>query len=247
MLKGRLFVGMARGYQTRWQNVIGQRFGVTSTASDRSAADQRNRLLFDEHYKILKMAWENDLLRYKGPVYEIPHPFEDGIPKWPPSATTTAKYGVPGEVDENGTVRGISVVPKPYSQPHPQLFQAFGASPRTLEWCGQENVTPTILAGPMEMVKQLAEAYREGARSRGRNPALGEGVGLCRTIHFTKNKADIYHRRKIRSAGLDRMVRAVRLHGRIATAGRGRPRADAGRASCRSVDEKRTADRRHRR
>ena len=44
----------------------------------------------------------------------------------------------------------------------------------------------------MEMVKQLAEAYREGARSRGRNPALGEGVGLCRTIHFTKNKADIY-------------------------------------------------------
>jgi alkanesulfonate monooxygenase SsuD/methylene tetrahydromethanopterin reductase-like flavin-dependent oxidoreductase (luciferase family) len=192
MLKGRLFVGMARGYQARWQNVIGQRFGVTSTASDRSAADQRNRLLFDEHYKILKMAWENDLLRYKGPVYEIPHPFEDGIPKWPPSATTTAKYGVPGEVDENGTVRGISVVPKPYSQPHPQLFQAFGASPRTLEWCGQENVTPTILAGPMEMVKQLAEAYREGARSRGRNPALGEGVGLCRTIHFTKNKADIY-------------------------------------------------------
>jgi alkanesulfonate monooxygenase SsuD/methylene tetrahydromethanopterin reductase-like flavin-dependent oxidoreductase (luciferase family) len=193
MLKGRLFIGMARGYQARWQNVVGQRLSVTSTASDKSAADQRNRLLFDEHYKILKMAWEDDLLRYKGPVYEIPYPFEDGIPNWPPAATTTAKYGVPGEVDEKGTVRGISVVPKPYSKPHPQLFQAFGASPRTLEWCGQENVTPTILAGPMEMVKQLAEAYRAGARSRGRNPALGEGVGLCRTIHFTKNKDDIYN------------------------------------------------------
>jgi alkanesulfonate monooxygenase SsuD/methylene tetrahydromethanopterin reductase-like flavin-dependent oxidoreductase (luciferase family) len=89
-------------------------------------------------------------------------------------------------------VRGISVVPKPYTKPHPQLFQAFGASPRTLEWCGQENVTPTILAGPMQMVHQLAEAYREGARSRGRNPQLGEGVGLCRTIHFTNNKNDIY-------------------------------------------------------
>jgi alkanesulfonate monooxygenase SsuD/methylene tetrahydromethanopterin reductase-like flavin-dependent oxidoreductase (luciferase family) len=53
MLKGRLFVGMARGYQARWTNVVGQRFGVTSTA-DKSAADQRNRLLFDEHYAILE-------------------------------------------------------------------------------------------------------------------------------------------------------------------------------------------------
>jgi hypothetical protein len=44
----------------------------------------------------------------------------------------------------------------------------------------------------MEMVMQLAEAYRAGARSRGRNPNLGEGVGLCRTIHFTNNKSDIY-------------------------------------------------------
>ena len=110
MLKGRLFVGMARGYQARWTNVIGQRFGVTSTASDKSAADQRNRLLFDEHYAILKKAWENDLLRYKGPVYEVPYPFDGGIPNWPPTAATTAKYGVPGEVDEHGTVRGISVV-----------------------------------------------------------------------------------------------------------------------------------------
>ena len=192
MLKGRLFVGMARGYQARWTNVDGQRFGVTSTASDKSAADQRNRLLFDEHYAVLKKAWVNDLLRYKGPVYEVPYPFDEGIPNWPPTAATTAKYGVPGEVDEHGTVRGISVVPKPYTKPHPQLFQAFGASPRTLEWCGQENVTPTILAGPMEMVMQLAEAYRAGARSRGRNPNLGEGVGLCRTIHFTNNKSDIY-------------------------------------------------------
>ena len=29
MLRGRLFVGMARGYQARWQNILCQRFGVT--------------------------------------------------------------------------------------------------------------------------------------------------------------------------------------------------------------------------
>jgi alkanesulfonate monooxygenase SsuD/methylene tetrahydromethanopterin reductase-like flavin-dependent oxidoreductase (luciferase family) len=192
MLQGRFFVGMARGYQARWQNVLGQRFNVTSTASDQSAADQRNRLLFNENYKIMKMAWENDLLRYKGPTYEIPFPYEEGIPNWPPSDTTTRPYGVPGEVDENGTVRGISVVPGPYTRPHPQLFQAFGASPGTLRWCGEENVTPTILAGPMENVRNLIQVYQEGAASRGREVPFGKGIGLCRTFHIVKDRADLY-------------------------------------------------------
>ena len=191
MLKGRLFVGMARGYQARWQNVIGQKFNVTSTASDQSEADHRNRLLFEEHYKIMKMAWTNDLLRYKGPTYEVPYPYE-GIPNWPPAETTTKKYGVPGEVDENGTVRGISVVPAPYTKPHPQLFQAFGASPRTLFWCGEEDVTPTILAGPYDNVVHLMRMYQEGAASKGRDVEFGKGVGLCRTFHFVDDKAKLH-------------------------------------------------------
>src|SRR3712207_7360589 len=53
----RSFVGMARGYQARWQNILGQRFDVTSTASDMSDADQRNRLLFSENFTIMKKAW----------------------------------------------------------------------------------------------------------------------------------------------------------------------------------------------
>jgi alkanesulfonate monooxygenase SsuD/methylene tetrahydromethanopterin reductase-like flavin-dependent oxidoreductase (luciferase family) len=74
MLQGRLFVGMARGYQARWQNVLCQRFGVTSTASDQSEADQRNRLLFSENFKIMKKAWTEDLLTYDGPTYQVPYP-----------------------------------------------------------------------------------------------------------------------------------------------------------------------------
>jgi alkanesulfonate monooxygenase SsuD/methylene tetrahydromethanopterin reductase-like flavin-dependent oxidoreductase (luciferase family) len=192
MLKGRLFVGLARGYQSRWQNVICQRFNVTSTASDESASDMRNRLLFEEHFKIMKMAWANDVLRYKGPVYEIPYPYEEGIPNWPPAATTTLPYGAPGEVDEDGTVRGLSVVPSPYTKPHPQLFQAFGASPATLRWCGEEDVTPTILAGPIETCKMLIDVYREAAAAKGRNVPFGKGIGIVRTFHITENKEQIY-------------------------------------------------------
>jgi alkanesulfonate monooxygenase SsuD/methylene tetrahydromethanopterin reductase-like flavin-dependent oxidoreductase (luciferase family) len=186
MLQGRLFVGMARGYQARWQNVLCQRFDVTSTASDQSAADQRNRLLFNENFKIMKKAWTEDLLTYDGPTYKIPYPTE-GIPNWPPSDTITRPYGQPGEVDENGTVKGACVVPKPYTSPHPQLFQAFGASPGTLQWCGEENVTPTILMGSLEKLRQLIEIYVAAAESRGRSPRFGEGIGVCRTFYVFPN------------------------------------------------------------
>jgi alkanesulfonate monooxygenase SsuD/methylene tetrahydromethanopterin reductase-like flavin-dependent oxidoreductase (luciferase family) len=186
ILKGRLFVGMARGYQARWQNILCQRFGVTSTASDQSEADQRNRLLFSENFKIMKMAWESDLLRYDGPTYKVPFPY-NGIPGWPPAETITGRYGAPGEVDENGTVKGVSIVPKPYTTPHPQLFQAFGASPGTLQWCGEENVTPTILTGPVENLRNLCEIYLKAAESRGRHPKLGEGIGVCRTFYVFPN------------------------------------------------------------
>jgi alkanesulfonate monooxygenase SsuD/methylene tetrahydromethanopterin reductase-like flavin-dependent oxidoreductase (luciferase family) len=186
MLQGRLFVGMARGYQARWQNVLCQRFGVTSTASDQSEADQRNRLLFEENFRIMKQAWTEDLLRYNGPTYQVPYPFE-GIPNWPPAKTITEPYGVPGEVDEHGTVQGLGVVPKPYTQPHPQLFQAFGASPGTLRWCGEEDVTPTILMGPLENLHNLMKIYIEGAEARGRHPRFGEGIGVCRTFYIFPN------------------------------------------------------------
>lgn len=201
MLGGRLFVGMARGYQFRWQNILCQKFGVTATNSDQGEADQRNRTLFNEHYKIMKMAWANDLLSYDGPTYQIPYPYS-GIPNWPPARTITAKYGVPGEVDEHGTVKGVGVVPKPLTQPHPQLFQAFGASPGTLRWCGEENVTPTMLAGHPDNIRKLIEVYLEGAESRGRKPRLGEGIGVCRTFYILPNGTP-----DVRAALLDKAER----------------------------------------
>jgi alkanesulfonate monooxygenase SsuD/methylene tetrahydromethanopterin reductase-like flavin-dependent oxidoreductase (luciferase family) len=159
---------------------------VTATNSDQGEADQRNRLLFNEHFKIMKLAWANDLLSYDGPTYQVPYPYE-GIRNWPPAHTITAKYGVPGEVDAEGTVKGVGVVPKPFTQPHPQLFQAFGASPGTLRWCGEEDVTPTMLAGAIDNIRQLIEVYMEGAESRGRKVRFGEGIGVCRTFHIVEN------------------------------------------------------------
>jgi len=194
MLNGRFFAGFARGYQARWQNVLGQKYNAVATASDQSEADERNRQLFEEHFQIIKAAWTQELLRYKGATYEVPYPYEEGIKNWPPTQTTTLPYGTPGEVDADGTVRGVSVVPKPYTQPYPKLFQAFGVSERTLLWCGAENVAPTILWGPMEGVENLARKYQEGAASSGRQVPFGQDIGLCRTFHFVDDKSEIYEK-----------------------------------------------------
>jgi alkanesulfonate monooxygenase SsuD/methylene tetrahydromethanopterin reductase-like flavin-dependent oxidoreductase (luciferase family) len=134
----------------------------------------------------MKKAWQEDLLQYDGPTYKIPYPVE-GIPNWPPAQSITGRYGQPGEVDEHGTIKGVSVVPRPYTSPHPHLFQAFGASPGTLRWCGEEDVTPTILMGSHEKLRQLIDIYIEGANSRGRTPAFGQGIGVCRTFYVYPN------------------------------------------------------------
>src|SRR5262249_36288960 len=151
-----------------------------------SDVDRRNRELFQENFRILKAAWADDLLRYRGPSYEVPYPYE-GVPNWPPAEAITRPYGVPGEADEHGTVQGVSVVPQPSTLPHPQLVQAFGGSPATLTWCGEEDVCPTIFAGPVESLAFLANFYVEGAASRGRRVSLGENVGLCRSFYIVEN------------------------------------------------------------
>jgi alkanesulfonate monooxygenase SsuD/methylene tetrahydromethanopterin reductase-like flavin-dependent oxidoreductase (luciferase family) len=186
LTRGRLIVGLARGYQSRWMSVLGQKFDVGATLSDQSDVDRRNRELFQENFRIMKLAWASDLLRYRGPSYEVPHPF-DGVPGWPPAHETTLPYGVPGEVDEDGTVHGVSVVPKPLTQPHPKLFQAFGGSPATLTWCGEEDVSPTIFAGPIETLQFLADFYVQGAASRGRDVPLGHEIGICRSFYIVED------------------------------------------------------------
>jgi alkanesulfonate monooxygenase SsuD/methylene tetrahydromethanopterin reductase-like flavin-dependent oxidoreductase (luciferase family) len=167
-------------------NILCQKLGVGATYSDGSEADRSNRLLFSENFKIIKKAWADELLTYDGPTYKVPSPLE-GIPDWPPAETITAKYGAPGEIGPDGrTVQGVSVVPRPYQSPHPPLFQAFGASPPTIEWCGENDVVPTILFGAVERVRELLGIFQAAQAAQGRTYGLGERVGVCRTFHIVE-------------------------------------------------------------
>jgi alkanesulfonate monooxygenase SsuD/methylene tetrahydromethanopterin reductase-like flavin-dependent oxidoreductase (luciferase family) len=187
LTKGRTFVGFARGYQTRWLNQMAQKIHVSATTSDKSETDRINREAFEEVFHFLKLAWGDEPFRFKGKYYEYPYP-QDGTP-WP-AAEWTRQYGYPGEVDELGRIQKINVVPKPYQRPHPPLFQAFSVSEETVRWCAKEGIIPTILLPQPPVVRKLVEAYREEARSAGRNLRLGESVGVLHSIYFASNKAD---------------------------------------------------------
>lgn len=192
LTRGRFIAGFARGYQDRWSNILGQQYHVTGAPMDGSAVDNRNREVFEEMFKIIKMAWTQESIRYKGKYYQIPNPYEEGIRRWPVGKTWTAKYGAPGEVDADGYVQRVCVVPKPYTQPHPPLWQPFSVSEKTIRWCAHEGIMPWILISHPPEFRRLCEAYLEEAIKAGRKLELGDSIGAHRSVHLGKTKEEAY-------------------------------------------------------
>jgi alkanesulfonate monooxygenase SsuD/methylene tetrahydromethanopterin reductase-like flavin-dependent oxidoreductase (luciferase family) len=109
LTKGRTFVGFARGYQGRWLRQMAQKVHVSATRSDKSEADKANREAFEEVFRFLKLAWGDKPFRVKGKHYEYPMPY-DHPELWPPHEWTR-ELGSPGEVDDEGLLQMIDVVP----------------------------------------------------------------------------------------------------------------------------------------
>jgi alkanesulfonate monooxygenase SsuD/methylene tetrahydromethanopterin reductase-like flavin-dependent oxidoreductase (luciferase family) len=183
LTKGRVYAGFARGYQQRWVNVLGQRVPVEATPMDGGDIDKRNRQVHEEYIELIYKAWDQDLLSFDGEFYQVPFPYDEGIRGWP-NPEWTRKYGVPGEIDDEGVLRGISVIPKPYQQPHPPAFQPFSVSESTIKHTARVGVTPIILVSNPPDFRRLCETYQQVAGENGRELALGEGVGAFRAVSF---------------------------------------------------------------
>ena len=187
LTKGRLYAGFARGYQDRWVNVLGQQYHVTGAPMDGSAIDQHNRKVYEEAVKVIKKSWMEETWEYNGQYYKVPFPYEEGIRRWP-AAEWTRNYGAPGEVDEQGVIRTICVVPRPYQDPHPTLFQPFSVSENTIRYTAREGIVPWILTSYPPAFKDLCRVYREVAAENGRQLGLGESVGAFRAVHFGRTE-----------------------------------------------------------
>ena len=158
---------------------------------DGSEIDLHNRRVFEEVFRIIKMAWTQDSIEYHGEYYSIPQPYEEGIARWP-AMDWTRKYGAPGELDEEGIIRRISVIPKPYQQPHLPLWQPFSVSETTIRWCARENILPWILISYPQSFSDLCKVYQEEAATVGRELRLGESVGAARSISIGKTYEEAF-------------------------------------------------------
>jgi alkanesulfonate monooxygenase SsuD/methylene tetrahydromethanopterin reductase-like flavin-dependent oxidoreductase (luciferase family) len=186
---GRYLAGFARGYQSRWSNVLGQQFHVTNAPSDGSAIDRRNREVYEEVVQLVRKAWTEESIQFKGNYYEVPFPHDAGIRGWP-AVETTRRYGAPGEIDEQGVIRRVCVVPRPFQEPHPPMFQPFSISESTIRYTAEQNIVPYILTSYPPDFQRSCRIYQEVAAKSGRDLHLGESVGAIRTVHFGRTDAE---------------------------------------------------------
>ncbi len=189
---GRTFCGFSRGYQARWTNILGQHLGTRATLSpsgtpdqmaqldevtqaSRISDDQINREIFEENIELVQQAWTQDSVESKG-RWQVPFPYGEGV-DW--TMTATREMGAPGEMDDSGRIRRVSVVPKPLTSPHPPVFVSSNASKETVEYCGPRGFIPTYFS-KIERAAEFGGAYVTAAAGAGRTYALGQNQALVR-------------------------------------------------------------------
>jgi alkanesulfonate monooxygenase SsuD/methylene tetrahydromethanopterin reductase-like flavin-dependent oxidoreductase (luciferase family) len=183
MSGGRANAGFARGYQRRWVDTMAQHMhGIHgATPGEHDAIDAANRAAFEEHFRIIKQCWTEDMVRFKGTYWNIP---VEGTP-WDIDATRTMGAGV-----EEGMVTSLGVVPKPLQKPHPPFFQPFASSENTIRWCAREGVTAILPPMYLALQNRLYDVYHEEAAANGRALEPGEGLGVLRDVIVADTDAE---------------------------------------------------------
>lgn len=210
LTRGRCFVGFARGYQSRWTNIIGQHLGTRATRSPSAARsdpavigigstaltqriiqdDEINRRIFEEAVEIVLRAWTQDSLEYNGEFWKIPYPYDAGVDDWPLGhAGITRRFGAPGEVDQHGIVRRVSVVPAPYTKPHPPVFLASSGSPETIEYAGRKGFIPVYFTS-LARAQEAGHLYVRAAQEAGRAYAPGQNQAIVRWIEIGETREE---------------------------------------------------------
>lgn len=169
---GRVFAGFSRGNTPRWTATFGQHIDVTSTESDKSAADQRNRAVFYENWKIVKALWTQETVHIDGDFWKVPKPV-----KWDFNPTN---QWAPRTVGPDKTLKEIGIVPRPYQKPHPPVYYPFSQSMETVRFWGREGgkMVAFIADAKEDFISIAQEQYMKAAESVGRKAQLEDAFAI---------------------------------------------------------------------
>ena len=194
LTNGKYFVGFARGYQSRWTNILGQFSGAQATASDGGEIDRLNREIFEERVQMVVDCWTKETNVLDGLHYQAPYPIETGVLGYP-GTKIAEEAGAPGEVGANDSIQAVCVVPKPYQLPHPPVFIGVHKSPETIQFCARNGFHPCYF-NPTGAVIELSKMYVEEAQKAGHNFKLGERQNIVRQTRIAKTHDEFERRVK---------------------------------------------------
>jgi alkanesulfonate monooxygenase SsuD/methylene tetrahydromethanopterin reductase-like flavin-dependent oxidoreductase (luciferase family) len=197
--EGRFFVGFARGYQSRWTNILGQFTDSVATVSDGSDADKKNREIFEERVQMVLNCWTQESVELKGKYYNAPYPADTGVEKYP-AWKIARDAGAPGEIDAKGSVRRVSVVPSPYQRPHPPVFVATSKSDDSIRYCARMGFMPLYFSN-FETVKRHSQMFMTETAKAGRSAKPGQGQNIVRWVHICDSEEE--YDRKLRDYEVD--------------------------------------------
>jgi alkanesulfonate monooxygenase SsuD/methylene tetrahydromethanopterin reductase-like flavin-dependent oxidoreductase (luciferase family) len=180
MLKGRFGVGLVRGYQARWVENFKIRPDLAAVGewNKDSDVDRYNRDYFAEFVEIVVLALTQPTFSYEGQFWTFP---PKGMVN-PHPMPTYHRYGA--GVDEDMTIRTVSVVPRPYQDPHPRLYGGFTGSLRTAMFWARYKGKPIVLASDLDFCNLLWTRYREETQRFGHDVTPGDeaawgGIMIC--------------------------------------------------------------------
>lgn len=181
MFPGRIKFSIARGYQKRWiQTLMQDDNAFSSFKPEEKEADQRNREIFNEYVDVMIKAWTEDAFSYAGKHYQVPYPVE-GIGGWA-GWEVTRDFGAPGEIDDNGVLLKIGVIPAPVTKPHPEMFVPFSGSPQTLIDTARRGFGVLLLESKPHKFLEQCRKYQQVMHDAGHQVKLGEKVAAVRLI-----------------------------------------------------------------
>ncbi len=182
--QGRMFAGFSRGNTARWTGTFGQHLGITSTESDKSEADLRNRRAFTENWQLVKALWTQETVSLQGEFWQVPPAMD-----W--SFNPTRDWS-PDSVDADGKLRAIGIVPRPLQQPMPPVYAPFSYSMETAKFWAREGgkMMSMVSEEKEEFIPITLEVCLQEAHDHGRRIAADDLLALGGHLVMGRNPAE---------------------------------------------------------